>query len=295
MIAAAPSRAPRLAQAPARLTDRAFALWARATAAAAFFLLFAGGMVTSTGSGLAVPDWPLSFGTINPPMVGGIFFEHGHRMVASAVGVLIVLMAALTQRQEDRPGVRRLAWWTVGLVSLQGVLGGVTVWFGLPVAVSAAHATLGQTVFCLLVVMADAVLGEAPRARVPASLRAAGAAAVAALWIQLLLGAVMRHGGSGLRWHLLGAVAATLLAGWAGCAASFGRTDPAVKRPALALLVLLGLQLTLGAATAAFRLMPDPRASPPMIVIATAHLAVGALLLGSAVLLTFRLFRAEAA
>lgn len=268
---------------------------AAANAGAGLFLLVAGGLVTSTASGLAVPDWPLSYGQWLPAMTGGVFFEHGHRMVASAVGVLIVLMAALTQMQESRPGVRRLAWWTVGLVSIQGVLGGVTVWFGLPVSVSSAHATLGQTVFCLLVVMADAVLGEAPRVRVSVSLRAAGAAAVAALWIQLLLGAVMRHGGSGLRWHLLGAVAATLAAGWAGCAASFGETDPALKRPALALLVLLGLQLTLGAATAAFRLLPEPRASLPMIVVATTHLAAGALLLGSAVLLTFRLFRAEAA
>ena len=70
-------------------------------------------------------------------MVGGVFFEHGHRMIATAVGFLILVAAFWTQFDETRPGVRRLAWWTLFVVCLQGVLGGVTVWFGLPVAVSA--------------------------------------------------------------------------------------------------------------------------------------------------------------
>lgn len=262
-------------------------------AGAGLFLLVAGGLVTSTASGLAVPDWPLSYGQWLPAMVGGVFFEHGHRMVATAVGALILAMAFLTQAQEERPGVRRLAWWTLFLVCGQGVLGGVTVWFGLPVAVSAAHATLGQTVFCLLVVMADC-LGEAPRAERPVgALKGVGALAASALWVQLVLGAVMRHGGSGLRWHLAGACLSTVAAGWLACAAVSSRTERALRRPAEILLTLLGVQLLLGAATAACRLTPDPRASLPMIVVATTHLAVGALLLGTTALLTFRLFRAE--
>ncbi|MBI3565388.1 MAG: COX15/CtaA family protein, partial [Elusimicrobia bacterium] len=125
------------------------------SAGAAFLLLVAGGLVTSTNSGMAVPDWPLSYGTWLPKMTGGVVFEHGHRMIATFVGFLILVTAFWTQFDEPRPAVRRLAWWTLGLVVLQGVFGGVTVFFNLPYQVSAAHATLGQTVFCLVLVMAE--------------------------------------------------------------------------------------------------------------------------------------------
>lgn len=273
-----------------RAPRRAFA---RFNAATALLLLVAGGMVTSTNSGMAVPDWPLSYGQWLPRMTGGVFFEHGHRMIASFVGLMILIMAFWTQFAEPRPGVRRLAWWTLLGVCLQGVLGGVTVLFNLPVAVSAAHATLGQTIFCLLVVMAE-LTGDGARALAPEEpvgrLPALGACAVAALWGQLVMGAIMRHGGSGIVWHLLGAVVAASAAGALG-AAALARPEASLSRPGGALLALLAVQLTLGLATADFRGMPSPRANPAMIAVATAHLVVGALLLGTAVLLTFRLYR----
>ncbi|MFI5360880.1 MAG: heme A synthase [Elusimicrobiota bacterium] len=265
----------------------------RFNAAAALLLLVAGGMVTSTNSGMAVPDWPLSYGQWLPRMSGGVFYEHGHRMIAASVGFMILLMAFWTQFADSRPGVRRLAWWTLFGVSLQGVLGGVTVWFGLPVAVSAAHATLGQTIFCLLVIMAELV-GEGAQAPVAAEpvgkLPLLGAFAVAALWCQLVAGAIMRHGGSGILWHLLGAAVAASAAGIFG-AAALARREAILQRPAAALLGLLAVQLMLGLATADFRTEPFPRINHAMIAAATVHLAVGALLLGTAVLLAFRLFR----
>lgn len=268
----------------------------RFNAAAAVFLLVAGGMVTSTNSGMAVPDWPLSYGQWLPKMTGGVFFEHGHRMIAAFIGLMILIMAFYTQFDESRPGVRRLAWWTLFGVSLQGVLGGVTVLFNLPVAVSAAHATLGQTVFCLLVVMADLVGGEpAPALLDPLGrLPALSLAAVAALWCQLVMGAIMRHGGSGIAPHLAGAAVAALAAGALG-ASALARREPALSRLGAALLALLALQLTLGLATADFRADPMPRANPAMIAAATTHLVVGALLLGTSVLLAFRLHRMKAA
>ncbi|MDE2142893.1 MAG: COX15/CtaA family protein [Elusimicrobia bacterium] len=268
----------------------------RFNAAAAMFLLMAGGMVTSTNSGMAVPDWPLSYGRWLPSMVGGVFYEHGHRMIAAFVGLMILIMAFWTQFDESRPGVRRLAWWTLFAVSLQGVLGGVTVFFNLPVAVSAAHATLGQTVFCLLVIMAELVGDGAspPEAGEPVGgLPRLGAWAVAALWFQLVLGAVMRHGGAGVAWHLCGAVVAASAAGVFG-AAVLARREPALRAPAGALLLLLATQLALGLATLDFRSMPSPRTNRIMIAVATTHLAVGALLLGVTVLLTFRLYRRSA-
>ena len=264
----------------------------RVNAAAAMLLLVAGGMVTSTNSGMAVPDWPLSYGRWLPAMVGGVFYEHGHRMIAAGVGFLILIMAFWTQFDESRPGVRRLAWWTLFAVSLQGVLGGVTVYFNLPVAVSAAHATLGQSVFCLLVIMAELVGDARPSATAEplGRLPLLGVGAVAALWLQLVLGAVMRHGGAGVVWHLGGAVIAASAAGAFG-AAALTRREPELRRPAAALLLLLAAQLTLGLATLDFRSVPSPRTHPVMIAVATTHLAVGALLLGVTVLLTFRLHR----
>jgi cytochrome c oxidase assembly protein subunit 15 len=176
--------------------------WSVATCAATLALIFVGGLVTSTGSGLAVPDWPLSYGMLMPPMVGGIFYEHGHRMAATFVGFLTLVLAVWTARREPRPGVRRLAWAALAAVVAQGLLGGITVIFLLPTAVSVLHACLAQTFFCITVALAYATSREwifagPPREDV-AGLRAAGAVATAAVFVQLLLGALMRHTGAGL-------------------------------------------------------------------------------------------------
>src|SRR5499425_542003 len=125
-----------------------------ATAVATFVLLFVGGLVTSTGSGLAVPDWPLSFGQVFPRMEGGVLFEHGHRLVASAVGLLTLVLALWLVVREPRPGVRALGLLALFAVVLQGVLGGVTVLYKLPLAVSVSHACLAQAFFCLTVALA---------------------------------------------------------------------------------------------------------------------------------------------
>src|SRR5438552_9656795 len=118
-------------------------------ASATLFLIFAGAMVTSTGSGLAVPDWPLSYGRLMPPMVGGIFYEHGHRMIAATVGLLTVIQAIWLQLREPKRFLRILGWCSVGAVIAQGVLGGVTVLLLLPHSVSIAHAGLAEIFFCL--------------------------------------------------------------------------------------------------------------------------------------------------
>ena len=101
--------------------------FAKLVAFSTLFLIFAGAMVTSTGSGLAVPDWPLSYGMVMPPMVGGIFYEHGHRMIAATVGFLTVLQAIWLQLREPKRRVRILGWCSVGAVIAQGLLGGLTV------------------------------------------------------------------------------------------------------------------------------------------------------------------------
>lgn len=167
-------------------------------AASTLFLIFAGAMVTSTGSGLAVPDWPLSYGMVMPPMIGGIFYEHGHRMIAATVGLLTVIQAIWLQRREPKRRVRILGWTAVGAVIAQGVLGGITVLFLLPPAVSIAHAGLAEVFFCLN--LSIAVLTSVRYTSLRETAEGIGGTRlfVALVYLQILAGALMRHLGAGL-------------------------------------------------------------------------------------------------
>ncbi|MCB9896829.1 MAG: heme A synthase [Planctomycetes bacterium] len=177
-----------------------------ALAALTVLLVFAGAEVKSREAGLSVPDWPLSYGKLWPNMVGGVFYEHGHRTIAATIGLLTVLLAVWTQRTESRAWVRRLAWTAVGVVCLQGLLGGLTVRYKLPPWLSASHGTLAQVFLCTVTALAYACsreFADAParfaelRAGRTRALRAA-LVAVAAIFVQLLLGAWMRHNEAGL-------------------------------------------------------------------------------------------------
>src|SRR5213076_2942807 len=123
-------------------------------ACATFFLIIAGANVTSHDAGLATSDWPLSNGQVFPRMVGNLFWEHGHRMVATAVGILTIALVVYLQLREPRPWVKRLGWIALATVIAQGLLGGLTVKLNLPLAVSAAHATLAQLFFLTTVSLA---------------------------------------------------------------------------------------------------------------------------------------------
>ncbi|GIX48117.1 MAG: cytochrome oxidase assembly protein [Candidatus Tectimicrobiota bacterium] len=283
------------------------------TAAATLGLIAAGALVTSTGSGLAVPDWPLSFGQVFPPMQGGVLFEHGHRLVAAFVGLLTVALALAMQRWEPRPWVRRLAWGAVLAVLVQGLLGGLTVLLRLPTAVSVAHACLAQAFLCLVVSLAvcTAPSWQAPQARWQEaggpSLRLVAVLTTVLVYVQLLLGALVRHLGAGLAIpdfplafgrlvppltspgvtvHFLHRVGALLVASgvvWTVVRMrETGRGERWLQRPALGLLALLLAQLGLGALIVWTR-----RAVLPT----TAHVVTGAALLATSLVLTLRLYR----
>ena len=183
--------------------NRSLHRFALFTACATFCLVVAGGLVTSTGSGLAVPDWPLSYGQVMPPMVGGIFYEHGHRMVASFVGLLTTILAFWLWRADGRRWVRILGFAALGAVIVQGILGGLTVLFLLPTPVSVAHATIAQSFFSLTVFLA-LVTSRVWMEGAPGPFAAAGRtrlfvlAAAGAVFTQLVLGAWMRHSDAGL-------------------------------------------------------------------------------------------------
>jgi len=281
-----------------------------ATAASTFVLLFVGGLVTSTGSALAVPDWPLSFGQVFPPMVGGVLFEHGHRLVATLVGCLTLVLALWIAIAEPRPAVRASGLVALFAVVLQGVLGGVTVLYRLPLAVSVTHACLAQTFFCLTVALAI-VTGPgwtSPPTAVrpderPIALLAG--ATTAAVFAQLVLGALMRHLGAGLAIpdfplafgrvlppfvtplvtvhfaHRMGAVIVVLsVATTVSRAARSPRAE--LRRPALVAAALVVVQVALGASIIWTR-----RAVVPT----TSHVALGAALLATCFALTLRAVR----
>src|SRR5713101_17368 len=122
-------------------------------------LVLAGSLVTSTDSGLSVPDWPTSYGwsmlTFPPSKwVGGIFYEHTHRLIASTVGLLTIVLAGWLWLRDPRRWMKRLGATALGAVIAQGVLGGLTVLFFLPAPVSIAHAGLAEIFFCATVAIA---------------------------------------------------------------------------------------------------------------------------------------------
>jgi len=268
------------------LGERASLHWfAWLTAAMTLVLLIAGGLVTSTDSGLAVPDWPLSYGELFPPMIGGIFFEHSHRMIAAVVGLLIAVLAGWLWLTEPRRWVRYLGYAALAAVITQAILGGLTVLWVLPVPISVAHACLGQAVFCLVVCLSVATSPAWSRTeqlevdrKLPA-FRTLCLATTALLFVQLFLGAMLRHSGGGLVPHL---VCASVVAGMVGWIVWRGRRGVRrLFRVATGLAALLVVQFALGV----FALWQRDNA-----VITTAHVAVGALVLASSCVLTVQAF-----
>jgi cytochrome c oxidase assembly protein subunit 15 len=270
------------------------------TACCTFLLLIAGALVTSNDAGLSVPDWPLSYGSFLPPMVGGIFYEHGHRMMAAFVGTLSIILAAWLWRVETRAWVRWLGVAAVAAVVAQGLLGGITVLFFLPPAISAAHATLAQIFFCTVVSIALFTSGWWERER-PTVEDGPGTpilslcmATTGATLLQLILGAIFRHKGFGIVPHLFGAALVTYLIFWLAAALRQRFDEVGVLRGAARVLhAVLGLQLCLGGAAWWSRMYAAqfPQPIPVMVVLTVAHTVTGALVLATVVFVTLACYR----
>ncbi len=282
-------------------------------------LVLAGSLVTSTGSGLSVPDWPTTYGwnmfTFPPSKwVGGILYEHGHRLIASTVGLLTIILAAWIWRQEPRRWLRRLGVTALAAVVAQGVLGGLTVLFFLPAAISTAHAGLAEIFFCLTVSIAlftsPGWVAGSRAGRPPVddrTLRRVATATTAAVYVQILLGATMRHTGAGLaipdfplmfghlvpdHWsraiaihfsHRVGAlVVTTAVVATAGHVWAHHRGRAELVRPAALVVALVVAQVALGALTVLSR---------RNVWINSAHVVCGALVLATSLVITLRSWR----
>jgi len=273
-------------------------------AAWTFLLIIAGALVTSNDAGLSVPDWPTSFGSLYkiPKLVGGVKFEHTHRMIAQVAGVLTIIFALWTWRAEKRRWLRNLGFAALATVVAQGILGGITVLFYLPPAVSSAHAALAQTFFCIAVALAIFTgrkwVEEQPRVELDQrrpSLFTLTLLSIFVLYVQLILGAMFRH--HGLSWwpHVAHAVVVSFVLSWTAVRAlSVYSHIEAVRKPAILMLSLVIAQLCLGFTAFLTRVAWGKEAVQPelpMVISTVAHVAVGALLLATTVILAIQVWR----
>lgn len=198
------SEASRALSAPSLLP---FAL-ALATSVTTFALLLLGSTVHVTGSSLACPDWPLCYGQVMPEMRGGVAIEHSHRLLASAVGLMTIALAVVLFVKRSKS--RWLGLAALLLVIGQGVLGGLTVLYRLPTAISSAHLATSMVYFSGVVWITLRVrrerldaLGLDPRGASRHGDRSVGSAwlvlaAAGLVWAQMILGALVRHTGAAL-------------------------------------------------------------------------------------------------
>jgi heme a synthase len=294
--------------------------FSRLVVACTVVLILAGSLVTSHDAGLSVPDWPTSYGwnmfTFPPSMwVANIFYEHGHRLIASTVGFLTIILAVWLWLADPRGWLRWFGIAALGAVIAQGILGGITVLFFLPDAVSTAHAGLAEIFFCMTVAIAlftsPRWIAEAPpgdaRAVDDARLRRLATATTVLIYSQILIGATMRHTGAGLaipdfpwmfghlmpdHWsgaiavhfaHRLGALVVTcaiIMVFAVVWSRHRGRRE--LTRPAALLIALVAAQLTLGALTVLSQRNPW---------INSFHVVGGALVLTTSLVLTLRSWR----
>jgi cytochrome c oxidase assembly protein subunit 15 len=305
-----------------RGSENSYNIWlhrfAKLVVGATFILIFIGGLVTSTGSGLAVPDWPTTYGHFMfsfplSKMVGGILYEHGHRMIATVVGFLTVILTVWLWIKEPRRWVR---WFGVGAllaVIVQGILGGVTVLFKLPTPVSVAHGSIAQTFFAMTIGLAIFTskewLSKEPRILDSGkpSLQTLTFMTTAVIFAQLILGAIMRHMGAGLAipdfplsfgklipplvsqqiainfLHRVGAVIVSIFILWT--VIRILRVHKGQARflgPALLLLGAIIIQIILAALTIWTK---------KAVIPTTAHVATGAFILGTSLFLSLRAYR----
>ena len=291
---------------------RALHRFAMLAVGATFCLIFVGGLVTSTGSALAVPDWPLAFGKLIPAWQGGIRFEFGHRVVAGFVVVLTLILMSWALMVEKRRWVRNIALVAFGLIIVQAILGGITVLFELPLAIAVTHAATAQAFFCVMVAIAiftNPRWGQISRrdeAEARPALAALAGITTVVIYTQILVGALMRHLGAGLAipdfplafgqlsppyWneyivvnftHRMGAIAVSAMIIWTVLRVlRFHREETQLRRPALALILLLALQVSLGAITIW---------SGRSVLPTTAHVAIGAAVLAISLTLTIRAY-----
>ena len=275
------------------------------TAGTTFLLILAGGLVTNTGAGLAVPDWPTTFGHpmfLYPwsKMVGGVLYEHSHRLIGSMVGLLTLALALVFWLVEPRRWLCWLGSLALGAVILQGILGGLRVVL-LQDSLAILHGALAQAFFGLMAslvlltsrewkVQATAIQGKAPGHLLGLSVLTTGG-----IFAQLVVGAFVTHLGARLDVHLLlAALIFLLVSGLSIRILTAHANRPELARPAVILCGLLILQLVLGLGSylARFTSLELPLIPTVLgLALPVGHRLVGGLLFATGLVLTLRVHR----
>lgn len=277
-----------------------------------FVLVTLGAFTTSIGAGMIFPDWPLSDGSLNPHgWLSNImmFSEHSHRLSATTMGILTIILAIWLWRRESRRWLRTLGWWAIGLVVLQGLLGGARVLLnpdhvsGIPMSIghmlTIPHGILAQIYACLLIAIAVGLSRAWVKYPLPVrpGLRRVALVCCALLLLQLTIAATMRHSHAGLAiptfpysnaeggwlppaWdfrvalnfaHRAMALVLTVALLWFAIRIWTDKGASLLMRSGASLMIgLLALQILLGASVILLRRQPE---------VTTAHVVVGALLL----------------
>jgi cytochrome c oxidase assembly protein subunit 15 len=266
----------------------------------AALLLCAGALVTSEDAALAVPDWPLSYGSITPPMVGGIAFEHSHRVIAAILGLFVVVLSIVLWRKDERPAVRWLGVAAVGGVILQGVLGGLTVLKLLHYWLPVMHACLAQIMFATLVSIAVVTshwwMADRPQYEdkgTPA-IHTVVVLNACAIFLQIALGAAFRHKYSPVTPHVVWAMGVLLVASWT--AVQLRKrflNSPEITRIRVLLHGIVGVQLMLGlgALWTRLRAVDDPQPMPAVVITTVVHTVFGAVLFAVSILAVLFCYR----
>ena len=267
-------------------------------------VITAGALVTSNDAGLSVPDWPTSFGYLVkvPHFVGGVRYEWSHRMLAGTLVTLTLAIALSTWLVEQRRWMRWLAAGAFCTVIAQAILGGLTVLLFQPPAVSTAHATVAQTFFCIAVAIALFTgrrwIEEQPQVEFDSrrpSLITLTLLSIFVLYVQLVLGGMFRHHGMSWWPHVLNAAIVSFVLAWTAIRAISAYSHiEAVRRPAIIMISLLITQLCLGFTAFLTRVAwgrNTVQPELPMVASTVAHVAVGALLLATTVVLAIQVWR----
>jgi cytochrome c oxidase assembly protein subunit 15 len=268
--------------------------FAIATACSTILLLVAGALVTSNDAADSVPDWPLAYGRIIPPLIGGIRYEYAHRVVAALVAILTVVLAVWISLSKLRGSARRWAWIAFALVVAQALLGAARVRLGHAAVIATIHATVAQIFFITLVSLtmftSDWWQRDLPLLDDTGSpkLRSLSVWLTAVILVQLVLGAGFRHGAFGILPHLIGFLVVTFMVIWTARIANkrFGQIGD-IRRWVVTLHATFGTQVILG--FLAYWAVSQARlATQPVLlytIIEVAHVVMGALVLASSVLL----------
>ncbi|HXM96650.1 MAG TPA: COX15/CtaA family protein [Candidatus Dormibacteraeota bacterium] len=275
-------------------------IFAVVVAVCTFLLLIAGALVTSNDAALSVPDWPLSYGTLTPPMVGGIVYEHSHRVIAAMVGLMTVVLAIWVSWKEERRWVQTLAWVAVGVVIAQGALGGLTVLLYLHYGIPVAHACLAQIFFASVLSLAVFTsrwwISEHAHLEDHASpsIHALAIANAAVIYFQVVLGAGFRHQDIPVWPHIVGAFVVMGMVTWTAVALRRRfESSREMSKARILLHAIFGIQFLLGFGAYWARLrfadVPQPMLTP--VILTVIHTVVGALLFAASIFVTLLCYR----